>query len=120
MIRYIKYAFLGSVGLVLVTLALANREFVSLQLLPSEIGGFFGFNATIDLPLFVVIYGGIVAGLLIGFLWEWIREYKYRTGAERAQREVGRLEREVSKLKGASATSEDDVLNLLDDSRALR
>ena len=32
----------------------------------------------LELPLFLVIFGGIVAGLLIGFVWEWFREHKHR------------------------------------------
>jgi len=79
--RYIRYAFLAALAIVLVSVALANRGMVMLQLLPSGLADLAGMNRSIELPLFIVIFGGIVAGLLIGFVWEW-RELR-RTKAER-------------------------------------
>jgi uncharacterized integral membrane protein len=65
-------------------------------------------------PLFIVILGSIVAGLLVGFVWEWIREYNQRAEAARQAREMRRLEREVARLKGEKYEGQDDVLALLD------
>ena len=45
--------------------------------------------------LFLVIFAGIVAGLLIGFVWEWLREHRFRSTAARERRERERLEREI-------------------------
>ena len=70
--RYIRYAFLAALAIVLVSIALANRGMVMLQLLPSGLADLAGMNRSIELPLFIVIFGGIVAGLLIGFVWEWL------------------------------------------------
>ena len=38
-----------------------------------------GIDWQIDMPLFLVIFAGIAAGLLIGFFWEWARETKHRS-----------------------------------------
>jgi hypothetical protein len=58
-----------------------------------------------------------VAGLIIGFVWEWMREYKHRAEATRKSREVRKLEREVTKLKGEKHEGKDEVLALLEDAR---
>ena len=69
MFRYLRYAFMALLGLCLIIVALANRDTVLLRLLPQEISEFAGVSFTVELPLFVVVFGGIIAGLLIGFVW---------------------------------------------------
>lgn len=113
--RYIRYAFLGTLGIVLISISLANRAMVTLQLLPDELAGLLGFNLSGSLPLFVVVLGGIVAGLVIGFVWEWMREMKHRRDAGRKTREVQKLEREVSRLKKKENEGRDEVLVILDE-----
>ncbi|MEM9636315.1 MAG: LapA family protein [Pseudomonadota bacterium] len=113
--RYIRYACIAIFGIALIAVALANRGLVSLQLIPSEVAGWFSVNPQIELPLFLVIFGGIVAGLLIGFVWEWIREHGQRAEAARQAREMRRLEREIARLKGEKHAGKDEVLALLDE-----
>jgi len=113
--RYIRYAFLASLAIVLVSIAMANRQIVTLKLLPSGIKDFTGVNWEIDLPLFIVVFGGIIAGLVIGFFWEWLREYKHRREATVKTREARRLEREVTRLKDEKHQNKDEVLALLDE-----
>jgi uncharacterized integral membrane protein len=96
-------------------MALANRDHVMLQVLPEELANFFGMNASIELPLFIVIMGSILIGLLVGFIWEWIREYGHRAEAAKLAREMRRLEREVARLKGEKHEGKDEVLALLDE-----
>ncbi len=115
--RYLKLAFLVVVGILLLTVLLANREIVTLRLLPAEMGTFLGLSWAIRLPLFLVVVGGVVAGLLIGFVWEWLREHKHRAAAAQARREAARLEREVSKLRAAQPDPQDEVLALLEQPR---
>ena len=116
MIRALRLVFLGLVGLALLIVALANRGPVTLRLLPEETGAFFGLGGGVELPLFLVIFAGVVAGLLIGFVWEWLREGHIRAEAARRRGEVARLEREVTALKGRTgAPPEDEVLALLED-----
>jgi hypothetical protein len=52
--RYLRYGFLGLLGIVLITVAIANRGVVTLTLLPAELGALFGLNLSIQIPLFVV------------------------------------------------------------------
>lgn len=112
--RYIRYAFLAILGIVLICLALANMAPVTLTSLPDGLPDPLGLRVSVQLPLFVVILGSIVAGLMIGFIWEWMREYKHRSVASRKTREVQKLEREMTKLKGKKHEGKDEVLALLE------
>ena len=115
MIRYLRLIFSGAVGLCLLTVALANRAPVDVRLLPGDLAAFTGLTWAMELPLFLIIFGGIIAGVLIGFVWEWFREYGHRVTASQKSREVTRLERELAVLRDARSVPEkDDVLALLE------
>jgi lipopolysaccharide assembly protein A len=114
MIRYLRLLILGLLGLMLLVVALANRAPVPVRLLPEDLAALTGLTWAAELPLFIVIFGGIVAGVLIGFVWEWLRETKHRTTASTKAREVARLERELAVLKDSVSVPKDDVLALLD------
>ena len=113
--RYVRYLCIAIFAVALIAVALANRAMVPLKVLPAEVSGWFALNPQIELPLFVVILGSILAGLLIGFVWEWIREYGQRAEAAKEAREMRRLEREVTRLKSEKHQGKDEVLALLDE-----
>ena len=115
--RYIRYLCIAIFAIALISIALANRQTVTLKMLPDEISQWFAVNPQAELPLFIVILGGIVAGLLVGFIWEWIREYGLRAEAAREAREKRRLEREVARLKAEKHQGKDEVLAVLDEAR---
>ena len=112
--RYMRYFILGLISLGLIVVSLANREMVTLNLLPEALGDLFSVNAKMELPLFIVIFVGIAVGLLIGFLWEWVREYWQRAEGRLKAREVVSLRRELAALKVKTADNGDDVLALLE------
>lgn len=113
--RYIKYALIATFGIALIAIAVANRGFVSIQLIPNEVAGWFAVNPQIELPLFIIIFGGIIVGLFVGFVWEWIREHAQRAEAARQAREMRRLQREVKRLKGEKHEGKDEVIALLEE-----
>jgi uncharacterized integral membrane protein len=115
--RYIRYAILAAIAIVLITVALANRAPVTLHLLPEELALMLGIGASVTLPLFIVIFGGVIAGLLLGFVWEWLREHKHRAEAARQRREKERLAREVNRLRTDNPAHGDEVLALLETER---
>ncbi len=115
MMRYVRYAFLAILAIVLISVSLANREAVELTLMPQAIADLIGFNISTSLPLFLVVLGSVVAGLVIGFLWEWLREHKHRADASAKTGEVRKLEREVKKLKKKQNEGKDEVLAILDE-----
>lgn len=118
MIRYLRYVFLAALALGLLVVAQANRAPVSVRLLPEDLAALTGLSFGMQLPLFIVIFGGIVAGVLIGFVWEWFRERKHRSTASTKTREVTRLERELAVLRDTTSVPQDDVLALLDPPKA--
>ncbi|SFN86269.1 Protein of unknown function [Roseovarius lutimaris] len=113
--RYIRYASIAIFAIALVLIALANRAPVTLRVLPDEMAGLAALNPTYDLPLFLVIFIGILAGLIVGFIWEWIREAGERAAAARQMRELASLRAEVKRLKGEKHRGKDEVLALLDE-----
>ena len=114
MFRALRLIFLAALAVVLISLALANRDIVTLRALPPNAADFLGVSWSIDVPLFAVVFAGILLGLLVGFVWEWMREYKLRQTASTASRKVQHLERAVSRLKAKSEGPKDEVLALMD------
>lgn len=80
-------------GIVAIGFAIANRHAVELSLDP--------FPWRIDLPLFAVLYGGVVIGLMIGVVAEWWRERRLRRAAREARAAAESLRRENAALKSA-------------------
>ena len=109
--RTLKLLVLGLILLAIVVLALANREVVTLHLLPEGMARVMPLS--IQLPLFVVSLLSIVVGMLLGYLLEWLREHKHRRRASQKSREAAQLNREVERLRKESGKPEDDVLALL-------
>ena len=116
MIKYLRWLVLGVIGVFLITVALANREPVTLNALPADIGQVALFNFSVEVPLFFVAFGGILIGLLIGFVWEWLRGHRHRAEAAARAREVSRLEKVVA-VNAPQAAQSDEVLALLDKPR---
>lgn len=114
MLKSLRYLILGSLAIVLVTMALANRAPVELRFLPDGLAAVFGFDLRITLPLFLILFLAMIAGLLIGFVWEWLREHKHRVAARTHGRAVTKLERELAEVKQTTGAPKDDILALLD------
>lgn len=113
-LRYLKYLFLIIVALALVLMAMANRETVTLEVIPADLSAWFGIQYAIQLPLFVVVLGAVVVGVLVGFVWEWLREHRHRVEAKTQKQTAKALEREVTTLKGPAQGSKDEILALVD------
>ena len=116
--RFVTYLVLAFIAIALVIVGFANRAIVTLTLLPADLVPFTKYNVSYDLPLYVVVFGGIAVGLLLGFFWEWLREHKHRSEAVAQRRERAMLAKEVEKLKSDRKEGKDDVLALLEDRRA--
>lgn len=116
MMAYLRIALSAVLAILLITIALANRDFVSVQLFPGAIGNLIGFNFGFGLPLFILLGLAIGLGLMLGLVWEWLREHSYRAEAARLRRRVAALESDLEKFEKAapSVAQKDDVLAVLE------
>lgn len=112
--RTVRALFLIILAVVLVTLAFANRQMVSVSTkITADLPGF-----TVNLPLFLVILFSILIGIILGLVWEWLREAETRSELAQRSHEVERLRREVSGLRQDHRDPEDEVLAILDAPKA--
>ena len=109
--RTLRLLLLGLILVVLVVLALANREPVTLNLLPAGMAQV--MPIAVQLPLFVVCLASVVVGMVIGYLLEWLREHKHRRRATQKAREAARLNDEVERMRRQSGKPNDDVLAII-------
>lgn len=105
MLRALLWLFWGLVIVALTMLGLANREMVTLKLLPDGISEMIGPFSPVDMPLFLVIAAAVLAGLVVGLIWEWLRNHGIRAELRQYRRAAGRQERRAP---------ENDVLALMD------
>lgn len=88
---FVFVALLGA----LVFVGLTNNEPVSdLNL--------FGWKPAGDVPLYVVLFGAALFGLIIGLLFAGVREIQWRVELSRQRRESAEAERELRGLRMAS------------------
>jgi lipopolysaccharide assembly protein A len=112
--KTLRYAFWAVVAVCLITVGLANRGTVTVRAMPEALAGLFNASPDITLPLYAVIFAGFALGLLVGFVWEWLREFGQRAEARAMADEITRLQRELGKLKVETTVGKDEVLALLD------
>ena len=117
--RYIRYAFYAALAVLLVTVSLANRDMVTLNTLPEAVAAIPGvgwLSQSVEVPLFIVVLGSLIFGVLLGEVLEWLREHKHRATAVRKEREVHDLERKLKReqRKAVESGQQDEVLALLD------
>lgn len=120
MLRFLRILFLAVLGILLLAVASANLDPVTVRALPADMAVVLRLDWQIELPLFLVIFAGIVAGLGIGLVWEWFREAKHRAALAEHKREAGQLRREVSRLRTETRKPDDDVIALLEGDGAAR
>lgn len=111
--RYLRYLILAALAVILITVSMANREALTLRLLPEELARLAGLNWEVTLPAFVSLLAAVAFGVLLGFVWEWVREHKHRATAATERKERVRLEQEVRRF-APSQEKGDDVLALLE------
>lgn len=106
MLRLIKFLVMAIIAICLITVGVANMAPVDLYLLPQALGG--EALSLRGIPLAAVILVSILVGVVLGELFEWVREHKHRRSARHGAMEVAALRREVAALK--RRLGEDDDL----------
>jgi len=114
--RYIKIAIVAIVAILLVSFAMANREPVTIRLMTDRLAELVGLNRrNVTLPLFMVLMGGVAVGLILGYIFEWLREHKHRRAATVNTRKARRLKRQVEQMKKEKNKEKDEVLTILEE-----
>lgn len=94
------------VAIVLIALAVANREIVAFTLNPFNPGD---PALTVSGPLFAFLFAALALGVVIGGCATWLRQGRYRRIARERSREADRLkaraEEEKLARKDAAATA---------------
>ncbi|MBE7182944.1 MAG: DUF1049 domain-containing protein [Methylobacterium mesophilicum] len=98
--RIVLVVILVPLAVLLVTLAVANRELVSFTLDPFNPGS---AGLTMTLPFFVWLFLALGLGLLIGSTATWLRQGHYRRLARNRGREAETLRREQAANAAAMA-----------------
>ncbi|MFD0985544.1 LapA family protein [Methyloligella solikamskensis] len=80
-------------AIILIALAVANRAPVDLVLDP------FAGRFVIEVPLFLLIFGSLAFGLLIGGFATWLSQGKWRKTARNRRREAYDLRRQADRLE---------------------
>lgn len=86
------------VAIVLIALAVANRAPAAFTVDPFNPGN---PALTLQLPLFVMLFLALAAGLLLGSFATWLNQGRYRREARAKSKEVHALIQEISQRKAA-------------------
>lgn len=119
-LRYLKILFLVVVAAALVLLFFANNAPVTLHLMPDAFATALGIRNEYTISLFFVVVAALLIGIVVGFIWEWLREHRFRAEGKAHRREAQRLNQEVAQMKGRSSDSQDEILALVEDATPAR
>lgn len=94
--RALAILILGPLTVVIVALAVANRETVAISFDP--------FNTAnpaygVQLPLFLLVFLLVIAGVLIGGIAAWLKQSRWRRRARRIETQLSRAEAEIDRLR---------------------
>lgn len=95
MIRFLKGLVLLPIAILVVLLAVANREFVTLSFDPFSPEPVF----SLSVPLYALVFAAVALGIVVGGVGSWLGQGKARRSARRHRREADRWEREADRLK---------------------
>lgn len=114
MLRYIKATFFVLLAAALIVIGVANKQPVVLSLLPDGLID----EATTSMlrlpgvPLFAVILGALIFGVLIGEAMEWSRERRFRRERDAAQRELNAARQKIAELNRKLGEGDEALLRL--------
>ena len=98
MLAFIKGLILLPIAVLVVLLAVANRQPVVLSFDPFAKGA---PELGITLPLFALILASVVLGVILGGIGSWLAAGKHRRARRMSHREVNRLHAEADRLRAS-------------------
>ncbi len=97
MMRFVRLLFFVVVTLAALYLAEANRAPVTISLDPFQ--GSDASELTFKAPLFLVIFGSVAVGVVLGAAASWLRHAEARRTARLARTELAKTRSEVEGLR---------------------
>ena len=98
--RIVAALILVPLAVVIIALAMANRQIVTVSLDPFSASE---PAASLTLPLFALLIVLLVLGVIVGGVAAWLGQGKWRRTARRLGREAGDLRNELEALKTSAA-----------------
>jgi NhaP-type Na+/H+ or K+/H+ antiporter len=83
-------------AVVLIAFAVANRHFVQVSLDPLSQQEPW---ASLSVPLWTVLFFGILCGLVVGWIGAWFKQRKWRRAARQASRDLASERSEAARLR---------------------
>jgi len=84
------------VAIVVIAFAVANRQWVTVSFDPFSRDQPF---AAIEMPMWLLFFGGILAGLVCGWIAAWLAQGKWRKAARQGRIELLRAQTEHEQLR---------------------
>lgn len=98
--RFLLIAVFVPLAIILIALAVANRELVAFTLDPFNPGN---PALTLQTPLFVMLFLALGLGVVIGSLTTWFKQGRYRRMARDGWREADKLRQSAARPATASS-----------------
>ncbi|RJF76130.1 LapA family protein [Rhodopseudomonas palustris] len=99
--KFLTAVVLIPLGLIFIVFAVANRHLVTVSFDPLEPNDPMG---TVQLPLFVLIIGVAILGVIAGGIATWFRQSKWRRAARRHQAEAIEAKAELANMRASVMT----------------
>jgi hypothetical protein len=105
--KIIAVLILVPLMIAIVALALVNRHGVPIVIDPFSAGDLTA-ALQVQVPLFVLVFGLVAGGVVIGGVAAWLNQGKWRRAARRAEWELGAAKAENAELKQRVTDAEDE------------
>ncbi len=97
--KLLSWIFWVPVGVILITIAISNRQIVTFSIDPvSAIDPFFAINV----PLYLLIFASILFGIIFGGVAAWLAQGKWRKNARMMSAEAAKWHEEADRLRESS------------------
>jgi len=104
--KVIAAVILVPLAVIIIAFAVANRQIVTVSLDPFSAEH---PAASLTLPLFALVIGLLIVGVLSGGIAAWLRQSKWRRTARRLEREIADLHLQIEALKRTAGVPETGV-----------
>ncbi|WP_322514746.1 LapA family protein [Rhodopseudomonas palustris] len=96
--KFLTAVVLIPLGLIFIVFAVANRHLVTVSFDPLDVSDPIG---TVQMPLFVLIIGVAILGVIAGGIATWFRQRHWRRAARRHQAEAIEARAELANLRAS-------------------